>query len=110
MQEHKVQRSSKKAEVHHCKRCMKTFKLQWELNRHIKQCRTASSSHVKTKRGGWYHCDICPDKERSSYLLKSHVFHEHTEAQVQATYNRTMERFLGNSALTKLRKNMLLFL
>ena len=105
--EQTIKRCSKQATMLACKQCSKSFPLQWKLNRHSKQCRRASSSHVKVKADGWFPCNICPNKESSSFLLKNHVFLQHTEAQVQATYNRSMVSFLGSSAIDKLRRNVL---
>ena len=107
MQEQAIQCTREEASIYSCKQCNKLFELEWELKRHAMQCRLASSSFVRIKKDGWYHCGICPNKERSPFLLKSHVFREHSEAQVQATYNRSMESFIGKNVLDRLQTNIL---
>ncbi len=57
-QELAIQRSSRMTESLSCERCRKDFEQVWELNRHSRQCRKASSSYVKTKKNGWHHCGI----------------------------------------------------
>jgi len=95
-----------KPETLSCLKCHKPFDLQWELKRHSAKCRLPASKHVKLKKDGWYNCDICPHKEKTSYLLKQHVFFQHSDAQVQATYRRSIEQFIGNSHLNKLMKHV----
>ena len=91
-----------KPETFSCSKCHKPFDLEWELKRHIGKCRLPKAKHLQLKKDGWYYCDICPHKTKTIYQLKQHVFFLHSDAQVQATYRRSIEDFIGTKVLNKL--------
>ena len=54
-----------------------------------------------------YSCNICFREHSTSYDFKRHLFLKHSDLEVRAKYNRTMEEMVGPYALKRIREPLM---
>lgn len=86
-----------------CGQCHKIFEIYRDLDHHVRKCRSAVTKRVIISKESGYKCDICLKSHSSLDAFKSHVFEDHSEIEVQAVYNRSVEAMIDNKQLGRLR-------
>ena len=89
---------------HQCNECLLSFDKKWLLTRHQNRAHRKPIAWVKSKSLGAYDCRVCSLQLASIYALKKHVFFQHSEADVQAQYGLSMEKYIGGKYLEEFRK------
>ena len=74
-----------------CELCQKPFETEWEQKKHKFDCRLPEANRIIVKMDDKYSCSICFREHLNSYDFKKHLFLRHSDLEVRAKYNRTME-------------------
>ena len=90
-----------------CERCEKAFPTKWELNRHLKKCRPDASQWLRLKLKDHYPCNLCHQQFTTSRDFKKHIFLRHTDVDVRAKYNRSLDDVVGKAQLKEFRKPLM---
>jgi hypothetical protein len=86
-----------------CDRCNKAFPTKWELNRHKRDCRPDAAQYLRLKLKDHYPCRLCHQQFNKIREFKKHLFLRHTDVDVKAKYNRSLEDMIGKQLLNEYR-------
>jgi hypothetical protein len=67
------------------------------------KCRKSSSQCIRQQDADEYPCQICQKVYYHKNALRNHIFGRHSEIEVQAIYQCSIEKFMGNRQLQRLR-------
>lgn len=86
-----------------CMTCDKGFETKKQLTRHEKDCGRTDTAWKVIKEGGAWPCKVCDQAFETPYLFKQHLFESHSDVEVRAVYQRSIQAIIGRSILKQLR-------
>ena len=69
----------------------------------MSKCHQKSAKYIKKQLDGKPTCLICKKEYINSSQVRNHIFSRHSDIEVQAVYETTLEKFLGKYELKRLR-------
>jgi hypothetical protein len=86
-----------------CNKCGKHFEKHWELNKHKNYCRKPKTNRNLLKQGEAWPCDFCPEKFPSGWRLRRHALERHTNREVRARFEKSIQEWVPAKELTRFR-------
>ena len=83
--------------------CYERFEDQWKLNRHLGDAHREKLKCPKSLANGEYACRICLLPHKTLFMLKKHVYWNHSEFDVKAKYLLSVEDYIGECYLDRFR-------
>ena len=86
-----------------CNLCDRDFHSDFYLKRHVEGVHKDQEKHNVLKVDDEYKCKMCGKCFADKNHFKKHIYLYHSDIEVKAKYNRTLEFFIGEWSLKRIR-------